>query len=91
MYVVCSYDTPDDLRRVRFSKILEGFGDRVQRSVFEAILDAHQLEELKRRLGRVIEKEQDSIRIYSLCGACQRNVTIIGKGQKTEVDDVFIV
>ncbi|MEW6376162.1 MAG: CRISPR-associated endonuclease Cas2, partial [Thermodesulfobacteriota bacterium] len=39
MFYVVSYDIPDDQRRIKIAKILEDFGDRVQYSVFECLLE----------------------------------------------------
>ena len=38
MYVVVSYDITNDRRRLKVMKTLEGFGERVQYSVFECRL-----------------------------------------------------
>ena len=38
LYLVIAYDTPDDRRRARLAKLLKGFGERRQYSVFEARL-----------------------------------------------------
>lgn len=39
MFYLVSYDIPETRRRTKLAKILEDFGDRVQYSVFECILD----------------------------------------------------
>ena len=39
MFYLVSYDIPDTKRRTKLAKTLEDFGDRVQYSVFECILD----------------------------------------------------
>ena len=39
MFYLVTYDITDDQRRTKVAKILEDFGDRVQYSVFEMILD----------------------------------------------------
>lgn len=52
------------LRRV--AKIAEGHGVRVQYSVFELILNPHEVPTLVRRLELAIDHSEDSIRIYRL-------------------------
>jgi len=52
------------LRRV--AKICEGFGQRVQKSVFECIVTPGQLEQLKHRLRREVSATEDSLRLYRL-------------------------
>lgn len=64
MFCVIAYDTPSDKRRARFVKILEDYGDRVQYSVFEAVLDQKLLDRMGTRLEKVLDPAEDSIRIY---------------------------
>ncbi len=89
-YTVC-YDIRDDGRRNQVAKILLDFGERVQFSVFEAILDADQLQMLKRRVGRVLDPEEDSFRIYPLCADCTDRIEVIGLGVVTEDPEVIII
>lgn len=77
MWVVVCYDIPDDRRRLRAARVCLGFGLRVQRSVFEAELTPAQLGRLKARLMRVINPEEDSIRIYKLCADCIRQTEVV--------------
>ena len=46
MRIVVSYDVSDDRRRRKVAKIMEGYGYRVQYSVFECDLDADQMRTL---------------------------------------------
>jgi CRISPR-associated protein Cas2 len=61
---VIAYDTPSDRRRRKLAKLLEGYGQRVQWSVFECELRAEQLQGLRLRLERLIMPEHDSVRIW---------------------------
>ena len=49
LYVV-TYDIPNDKRRKKVSDLLEGYGRRVQYSVFECLLTSAKYAELKHRL-----------------------------------------
>ncbi|MBM9521303.1 CRISPR-associated endonuclease Cas2 [Desulforhopalus vacuolatus] len=66
MYLIC-FDISDDKRLRKVAREMENFGLRVQRSIFECHLDEDELTELQKRLARIIEADQDSIRYYSLC------------------------
>ena len=55
------------LRRV--AKVCEGYGQRVQLSVFECAVNDVQREVLRQRLKKAIEPSLDSLRIYTLYGA----------------------
>jgi CRISPR-associated protein Cas2 len=63
---VIAYDTPSDRRRRKLAKLLEGYGLRVQWSVFECELRGDQLQRLRQRLERLIVAEQDSVRFWSV-------------------------
>jgi len=89
MFVVVCYDIPDDKRRSRVGKILEGYGNRVQRSVFECDLTAPHVQKLKESLGRVF-KSDDSLRYYSLCAECLPKVEVIN-GPPIEKAQLYFV
>lgn len=80
-WVVVSYDIPDDRRRTKVMNLLYGYGMRVQYSVFECELRPADLEELKQRMQRLIQKETDDVRFYPLCQNCLEKVTAMGKAK----------
>jgi CRISPR-associated protein Cas2 len=80
-WVVVSYDIPNDRRRTKVMKTLEGFGHRVQYSVFECELRPADLTKLKARLKGLIEPQEDDIRFYDLCETCQGKVTMLGRAK----------
>jgi CRISPR-associated protein Cas2 len=61
---VIAYDTPSNSRRRKLAKLLEGYGLRVQWSVFECNLRREQLQQLRQRLERLIVPEADSVRLW---------------------------
>lgn len=77
LYVV-TYDTPCDKRRKKIADLLEGYGKRVQYSVFECVLDKDKFEELKLRLRKKIKPEEDSVRFYPLTSYVLAQVEIWG-------------
>ena len=92
MFILVSYDIPDDKRRNKIAKILEGYGDRVQYSVFECNLSARQYEKLLRELKRAANEAEDSIRAYRLCKECAQSVQTLGQAQPPQADpEVYIV
>jgi CRISPR/Cas system-associated endoribonuclease Cas2 len=42
-------------------------------------------------VGRIIAAEEDTVRIYRLCGVCEPKVEVVGVGVRTEDPDVYIV
>lgn len=71
MLVLITYDVSTTsvggtkrLRRVA-KKCLD-YGQRVQNSVFECVIDSTQFKQLKYQLEEIINKETDSLRFYNL-------------------------
>ncbi|RYG96328.1 MAG: CRISPR-associated endonuclease Cas2 [Alphaproteobacteria bacterium] len=83
MDILVTYDvntlTPEGRRRLRrVAKVCEGFGQRVQESVFECSVNDSQKELLMTRLHKVIEPTEDSLRIYYLRGSRKDCVEAFG-------------
>ena len=91
MLYLFSYDIENDARRARMHKLLENHGQWVQKSVFELILDDAQLQEILDRAEKLILGDFDSLRIYTLCGACFERVRVLGCGPRPQDAEVFIV
>lgn len=91
MFYVVTYDIPDTPRRTRLAKVLKDFGERVQLSVFECILDDQLFERMVMRVREAIVEEEDRVRVYRLCEGCRKEVKILGQGVLTEDPDVYIV
>lgn len=92
MFVLVSYDIPDDRRRTRLARVLQDYGDRVQYSVFECDLSPVQLTRLLREVGSVMEAKADSVRVYRLCVSCVGQIVVLGQAVPPVQDpEVFIV
>lgn len=85
-----SYDIPDDKQRLKTSHLLEGYGERVQYSVFEVWTTAEELQKLRARLKPRVE-EGGNIRIYRLCASCRAEREVLGEGEPTEEADLYVV
>ncbi len=79
-WVVC-YDIVDDRRRARVHKLLEGYGRRVQYSVFECDLNAKRLDQLEGRLARLIHAEEDDVRLYPLDEGEVGRIRLLGRAR----------
>ncbi|MEZ3444888.1 MAG: CRISPR-associated endonuclease Cas2 [Lachnospiraceae bacterium] len=83
MLVLITYDvaTQDAAGRSRLRKVAKecvNYGQRVQNSVFECILDSSQLLILKDRLVSLINEKEDSLRFYYLGNKYQTKVEHFG-------------
>ena len=90
-HVLVSYDVVDDRKRLRLARFLKGYLERVQKSVFEGVIADRRLETLKRGIEKEIDREEDSVRIYTLCDRCVSSVEIIGTGVYIEREDEDVV
>ncbi|WP_136661538.1 CRISPR-associated endonuclease Cas2 [Nitratireductor sp. XY-223] len=77
-FVVC-YDIADDRRRFAVARILDALGDRIQESVFELPVDDRAMRACIDRMTPLLDKENDSLIVYTLCAACDRKVQYFGK------------
>jgi CRISPR-associated protein Cas2 len=91
MFYVISYDVPDDRRRQKIADVLEGFGTRVQKSVFEVHLEPSHYADLRRRLERVMNPQEDNVRLYRLCEDCRKRVEAVGTVGVTPEPTLMIV
>lgn len=88
-YMIC-FDVSHPRRLRLVAGELENFGQRVQRSVFECWLDEDELFELKRRLTRHLDPQEDRLRYYSLCQADVKRIEIDGPGHLTTDIDYIL-
>lgn len=91
MFVLISYDIVDNKRRLKVAKHLENYGNRVQYSVFESFLDEGKLKEMCEVILKIINPEEDSLRIYYLCEGCIKKVKLYGIGEVVRDQDIYIV
>lgn len=84
MEILVTYDVNTEeaagrrrLRRV--AKVCERFGQRVQYSVFECVVDATQIVLLIHQLEQEIDTAADSLRIYRLQEPRERHVQVLGR------------
>lgn len=90
VFYVVAYDISSDRRRTRVHKILSGFGQWIQFSLFECYLTAKERLTLQEKLDQVLKDDQDRVRFYRLCEACLKKVETVGMEQPAE-DRVYIV
>jgi CRISPR-associated protein Cas2 len=95
MLVLITYDVSTEteagkgrLRRV--SKKCQDYGQRVQNSVFECIIDAAQLKQLQCALQKVIDPEADSLRFYYLGDNWKNRVEHIGAKPSIDLTGTII-
>ncbi|MDD3847278.1 MAG: CRISPR-associated endonuclease Cas2 [Syntrophorhabdaceae bacterium] len=95
MLVLVSYDVatidPGGQRRLnRLAKACKDYGQRVQYSVFECIVDPAQWTVLKDRLISEINKEKDSLRFYYLGSNWRHRVEHVGAKEGVDQEGVLM-
>lgn len=91
MFILVCYDIPQDKRRTQIAKTLEGFGRRVQYSVFECDLKPAQLQRLREKLEAIIEPSEDDLRFYFLCEACVPRMKRLGNPRRPLRQNIYIL
>ena len=89
LFVVVSYDIPDDKRRTRVCKMLKNYGAHVQYSVFECYLKRRDYREMRERLQKLISPRQDNVRFYFLCQDDVARIEGVGVGREIEMDKPY--
>ena len=88
-FLIVSYDIPSNRRRYKVMKTLEGFGTRVQYSVFECKLKPRQVSDLRKRVVKLIAPE-DSIRLYFISADDVNRIERLGDARTVE-ERIFIM
>ena len=80
MRYVISYDIESDRTRRKLAKLLEGYGVRIQYSVFECNLTDKRFQKLYKEIFQLTSGKSDgSVRFYSICKNCEDKIVTIGK------------
>lgn len=91
--VVVCYDVVNNSRRYKVAACLDGYGDRVQDSVFELPVNRALLDQCLAEVAGLINVAEDSVVVYRLCAACEKERVYLGVGEQVAhigEEDVFI-
>lgn len=96
MLVLITYDvnteTSEGRKRLRqVAKQCMNYGQRVQNSVFECILDAAKCREVQHKLEKIIDNEKDSLRFYYLGNNYKNKIIHIGIKKSFDVEGTLII
>ena len=95
MMVLITYDVSTEseagkkrLRRV--SKKCQDYGQRVQHSVFECLIDPAQLKQLQDTLHKIIDPEVDSLRYYYLGDKWKNRIEHFGAKPSIDLEGTLV-
>jgi CRISPR-associated protein Cas2 len=96
MMVLVSYDVrtsePGGAKRLRrVAKVCRNFGQRVQFSVFECIVDPAQWTKIRQLLIDEIDMEADSLRFYFLGANWHNRVEHVGAKESVDQEGPLII
>lgn len=96
MMVLITYDvntqTPAGKKRLRrVAKECVNYGQRVQNSVFECVMDNSKCQQVKAKLIDIIDQEYDSIRFYYLGNKYKTKIEHFGAKESLCVEDPLIL
>jgi len=91
LFYLVVYDIPCDKRRKKIADLLEGYGQRVQYSVFECVLSRPKYRELQKRLKYVFQAPEDNIRFYPVSSHTLNQVETWGGPPITKAPSSIVV
>lgn len=96
MMVLITYDvnTTSEAGKKRLRQVAKqcvNYGQRVQNSVFECLVDPAQFAQLKNKLEGIIDSEVDSLRYYFLGSNWKRRVEHVGAKTTFDPEGVIII
>ncbi len=91
MLVLVVYDIPNDKRRTKLSKFLEGYGERVQFSVFECFLSLEEMRELFEKSKKLVKVSEDNVRFYWISQESVSRVLTIGSKKPAAPPKYYVV
>jgi len=90
-FILVTYDISDDRRRTKLHDLLLQYGIPVQYSVFECLLGAKRLKQMKRQVNKVIKIKMDHVRYYYLCQACLKRIEVTSGAEVVSEVEAIIV
>ncbi|MBR5169055.1 MAG: CRISPR-associated endonuclease Cas2 [Muribaculaceae bacterium] len=96
MLILVTYDVDttslEGQRRLRrVAKECMNYGQRVQNSVFECVVDFTQYTQLKIHLKEIISESMDSIRFYNMGNNYETKVETLGLKQEINIQGELII
>lgn len=90
-YDVCTEDAAGRKRLRQVAKQCTNYGQRVQNSVFECVIEPATFKEVQYKLESIIDSEKDSLRYYFLGKNYQSKVEHVGAKPSRDVEGILIL
>ena len=89
-YDVCTESEGGKKRLRKVAKACQNYGQRVQESVFECLIDPALMRQLQANLENIIDKEKDSLRFYYLGDEWRGRVEHVGAKKPMDLKGTLI-
>ena len=89
IYLLVIYDIVGNKRRTNFAKRMKGYGFRVQKSAFEAMVSENLYRKLLNEIPALIYEKREGVRIYLVVGC--REVYLFAQNVSIENEEVIIL
>lgn len=95
LLVLVTYDVQTSssggTKRLRHvSRVCQNYGQRVQNSVFECIVDSAQFATIKKQLLHIIDLEKDSLRFYRMGNNYKNKVEHFGAKPSIDIEGPLV-
>jgi CRISPR-associated protein Cas2 len=91
MLVLVTYDVVDNKRRTKLATYLEGYGRRVQKSVFECFMGLSEMQKLQAQLLRRVQLPEDDVRMYWINADAMPRTLTLGSAPPEEPPKAYII
>lgn len=96
MLVLITYDVNTQMaqgvkRLSKVAKVCTNYGQRVQNSVFECLVDGTQFAMIKKQISEIIDMEKDSVRYYVLGEQYKSHIEHVGKARGVDMTGTLII
>jgi CRISPR-associated protein Cas2 len=88
LYLI-AYDISNNKKRKKISELLDAYGERINLSVYECMMNQKQKEKVVNQIKDIISKN-DIVKIYFICSKCFAKSIHLGKKQPPKQTNVFI-
>ena len=87
-FLVVAYDVVSDRRRLRLSRYLATYGNRINLSVFECYVPVAEVPTFKTKAASFAHMSTDTVVFYALCLNCIASIERVGMGARQAAPSV---
>lgn len=91
MLVLVVYDIPNDKKRTKLSNFLEGYGRRIQYSVFECFISLNEMQDLYKMIKKRVDSTEDNVRLYWISQEAVSRTLTIGSKSPEKPPNYYVI